>query len=288
LLPVTCLTASRLHYPVARSKVLSSNLATFFCGTMPFAQALIHRQAGGPIAGRGLGNLKSKWLERISATVLVAVLCGCGGSRVTLKNPSIPKPLIAQLPMSVAARYPAEFDNFVHEEQVIGKEKWTIDLGSSNRLLFTQLFGAMFTEFMVIEEGTDARDLPIDALIEPSIDAFEFSVPNQSQTDEFAVWIRYRIKIFDSDGVQVANWPIAAYGKSQSSTFGGDAALRKAAILAMRDAAALIIMQMDKSTGISKLRSTNTRSNLAPSTAMPDSESIQTTAAEEIPDGPGQ
>ena len=287
MLRVTCLTPSRLHYPVARSKVLNSKLGHVFCGTMPFVVALIHRHAGAPIPGWGLGNLKSIWLKRISATVLVALLCGCGGSRVTLQNPRIPKPLIDQLPMSVAARYPAEFDNYVHEEQVIGKEKWIIDLGRSNRLLFTQLFGAMFKEFTVLEEGSDARDLTIDALIEPSIDAFEFSVPNQSQTDEFAVWIRYRIKIFDSAGVQVANWPIAAYGKSQSSTFGGDEALRRAAVLAMRDAAALIIMQMDKSTGISKLRSTNTQSNSALPTVIPDDENIQTTAAEEIPDDSG-
>ena len=254
---------------------------------MPSVQALIQGHAGTPIPGWGLGNLKSSWLKRISASVFVAALCGCGGSRVTLQDPSIPEPLIDQLPMSVAARYPAEFDNFVHEEQVIGKEKWTIDLGKSNRLLFTQLFGSMFTDFMVLEDGADARDLPIDALIEPSIDAFEFSVPNQSQTDEFAVWIRYRIKIFDRDGGQVANWPIAAYGKSQTSTFGGDAALRRAAVLAMRDAAALIILQMDKSTGISKLRDASMRSRSPPPPVIPSEESMQTTAAEDIPDDSG-
>ena len=204
-----------------------------------------------------------------------------------MRNPSIPEPLIDQLQLSVAARYPVEFDNFVHEEQVIGKEKWTIDLGRSNRILFTQLFGSMFSEFVVIEDGADARDLSIDALIEPSIDAFEFSVPNQSQTDDFAVWIRYRIKIFDSEGVQVANWPIAAYGKSQTSTFGGDEALRRAAVLAMRDAAALIILQMDKSTGISKLRNAGARSNSAARSVIPDEENVQTTAAEDDPNETG-
>lgn len=189
--------------------------------------------------------------------------------------------------MSVAARYPATFDHFVHEEQVIGKEKWTIDLGGANRLLFTQLFSSMFTDFVVIDENADPASLAIDALIEPSIDAFEFSVPNQSQTDEFAVWIRYRIKIFDSEGIQVANWPIAAYGKSQTSTFGGDEALRRAAVLAMRDAAALIIMQMDKSTGISKLRDASARSTSVQSGVTPDEENVQTTAAEDIFDESG-
>ena len=192
------------------------------------------------------------------------------------------------MPISVAARYPAAFDNFIHEEKIIGKEKWTIDLGRSNRLLFTQLFGAMFSDFTIVDESADPESLTVDALIEPSIDAFEFSVPSQSQTDEFAVWIRYRIKIFDSEGVQVANWPIAAYGKSQSSTFGGDEALRRAAVLAMRDAAALIVMQMDKSTGISKLRDASARKNAAPAPpGIPTDDDVQTTVAEEIPNEPG-
>lgn len=248
---------------------------------------LIQVHPGAPTLGRGFGNLRSNWLKCVTAATVAAALCGCGGARVTLQNPSIPKPLIDQLQMSVAARYPTTFDSFIHEEQVIGKEKWTIDLGKSNRLLFTQLFGSMFSDFQIVDESADPRDLPVDALIEPSIDAFEFSVPSQSQKDEFAVWIRYRIKIFDGEGVQVANWPIAAYGKSQATTFGGDEALRQAAVLAMRDAAALIILQMDKSTGISKLRDASVRSNSASPAVVPDEESVQTTAAEDIPDDTG-
>ena len=215
--------------------------------------------------------------ELAVALLGIILVAGCGGSKVTRRNPTIPQPLIDELSLTVVARYPEEFDNFVHEEQVIGKEKWSIDLGQANRLLFTRLFDSMFTDFSVISADTDARDLNIDALIEPTIDAFEFSVPSQSQTDDFAVWIRYRIKIFDAAGTQVANWPIAAYGKSQTTTFGGDQALQRAAVLAMRDAAALIILQMDKATGISKLSKATAQESHATSSA-PD---IQTTAAED-------
>jgi len=218
----------------------------------------------------------------VPALLTAAFVAGCGGAQVTVNDPSIPEPLIDQLPLNVAARYPDAFDHFVHEEKVMGKEKWSIDLGRSNRLLFTQLFGSMFTEFNVVATDAEAQDLVFDALIEPSIDAFEFSVPSQSQTDEFAVWIRYRIKIFDDEGVQIANWPIAAYGKSTAGSFGGDQALQRAAILAMRDAAALIILQMDKATGISKLSAAHVNRNI------PSSETeeipLQTTAAEETPD----
>ena len=215
-------------------------------------------------------------------TAIVSILCACG-SQVTVTDPTIPDPLIAKLPMSVAGRYPERFESFVHEERVIGKEKWIIDLGRSNRILFDQLFGSMFTDYTVLGGEGSPEVGQFDAVIEPSIDAFEFSVPNQSQTEEFAVWIRYRIKIYDSQGNQVANWPISAYGKALSTTFGGDNALRRAAVLAMRDAAALIIMQMDKSTGVSKLAQIPSGSDPA---EVPDSQALQT-AAEETTDETG-
>ncbi|MGB5346416.1 MAG: hypothetical protein WBN23_09655 [Woeseia sp.] len=208
----------------------------------------------------------SRRLFAFAAILFGAHLQGCT-SQVAMLDPHIPDPLIAKLPMKIAVRYPDSFNAFVHEERVIGKEVWKIDLGASNRLLFDQLLGSMFSDVTELASESDPDDFGIDALIEPSIDAFEFSIPEQSQTDAFAVWIRYRIKIFDSAGTQVANWPIAAYGKSQTSTFGGDDALRRAAVLAMRDAAALIILQMDKATGISKLRRTN---SVAPDGGSPD------------------
>jgi len=225
----------------------------------------------------------------VAEFLLLAALQGCS-SQVALKDPHIPDPLIAKLPMSVAVRYPDAFDSFVHEEQVIGKETWKIDLGQSNKLLFNKLFGSMFTDFQVLKKDTDPRNMGFDALIEPGIDAFEFSVPEQSQTDAFAVWIRYRIKIFDNQGNQVANWPISAYGKSQATTFGGDDALRRAAVLAMRDAAALVILQMDKSTGISSLGKAHTREASAGGDDTSDPaqpEPMQTSAAEEVPDEAG-
>ncbi len=201
-----------------------------------------------------------------------------------MHDPSIPDPLVEKIPISIAVKFPDEFEHFVHEEQVIDKKKWTLDLGRSNALLFIKLFRAMFNDLTVIDDGVDIRDMPIDALIEPSIDDFEFSVPGQSHTSSFAVWIRYRIKIFDNEGNQFANWPISAYGKSLSTAMGGDDALHHAAVLAMRDAAALIIMRMDKDTGIGRLnRATLSSVAASPGSELSDTmvEEAQTTASED-------
>lgn len=170
-----------------------------------------------------------------------------------MEEPTIPAPRVAKIPVDIALRMPQEFDHFVHTEEVLGKESWTIDLGRANAAFFTQLFGYLFDSVKVIGPEDDARDFEFDALIEPSIDGFEFSVPNQSKTETFAVWIRYRLKVFDRDGNSASNWTVSAYGKTQKEGLGGSSSLQRAAVLAMRDAAALIIMQMDKVTKISSL-----------------------------------
>lgn len=234
-------------------------------------------------------------LKRLGIAIasFAAIAAGGCSTQVTLKDPSIPDPLVDKLPLNVAARYPEQFEHFVHKEKVIGKKEWTIDMGRANSILFNRLFDSMFTDFTVIKADAVARDHEFDALIEPTIDAFEFSVPNQSQTDAFAVWIRYRIKIFDAEGNQVANWPISAYGKSLDPGFGGnDEALRRAAVLAMRDAAALIILQMDKATGISALSEARQRRLARGPDAMKTDvgsagDDLQTTASEDVRDDSG-
>ncbi len=172
------------------------------------------------------------------------LVAGCG-SNVRIDPPTIPEPLINTVPLHVAVRIPVEFQGFVHTEEIIGNEEWTIDLGRSNAIFFEQLFRYMFDEVTVLGPEDDETQVRYDALVEPSIDAFEFSVPSQTKTESFAVWIRYRLRVFDPAGRLVGNWPVSAYGKSLTTMMGGDEALQRAAILAMRDAAALMIFRFD-------------------------------------------
>jgi len=185
--------------------------------------------------------------------IICALFLAACAANVTVENPTIPKPHIDSLPMVVALRIPGEFHNFVHEENVLGKESWTINLGSANALFFEQLFGFMFDDVIILGPDDNALEHTFDALVEPEIEGFEFSVPNQSKTDAFAVWIRYRIEVYDSAGNSASAWTVSAYGKSQKEGLGGSRSLQRAAVLAMRDAAALILLQMNKATKIASL-----------------------------------
>lgn len=210
-------------------------------------------------------------IRTIAFTVAAAVLTAGCGATVTMEPPTIPSPLIEPMPVSVGVRFPENFKDFSHDEEVLGGEEWTINLGRSNEKLFTELFGYMFERVTVLGPDDDPFTMGFDAYIEPSIDAFEFSLPAQTRTNAFAVWVRYRIKVWDSNGDQIANWPIAAYGKSEATMLGGSAALQRAAVLAMRDAAALMIEKLDRETGVgsTRARRQSANRNSAPPSSTP-------------------
>ncbi len=190
-------------------------------------------------------------VSAIVAVVLAAlVVTGCS-SQVALNDPALPDPLLNQLPLKVAVRYSPEMSRYVHEEEVLGRQKWTINLGAANKLAFRHLFESMFSEVVEVDADTDVEALGADALIEAGIEAFEFALPAQSRSDAYTIWIRYRLRIFDDEGTEISNWPIAAYGKAGSEgMFSADEALARAAVLAMRDAAAMIGLRFARETGL--------------------------------------
>ncbi|MEM9690148.1 MAG: hypothetical protein AAF917_11790 [Pseudomonadota bacterium] len=191
------------------------------------------------------------------ALLATLTLSACGAS-VELDSPTFPTPLVEPIDMHVGLRLSDDMYDFWYEEDVLGKETWSVDMGDANAMMFKQLFGHMFTQVTHLEEDDNPADWPIDALVETNIDKFEFSVPQQTGNDAYAIWIRYRLKVYDPAGDVIGNWAVSAYGKSEKGGIGsGDNAMENAALLAMRDAAALMIMKLDRETGISRLAKGN-------------------------------
>jgi hypothetical protein len=212
------------------------------------------------------------------AGIAAVVLAGCS-STVAIDMPTIPEPRVEKIPVNVAVRIPANFHDFVHTEDVLGRDKQTIQLGASNANFFRQLFDHLFESMVILNPDDDPRDYQFDALIEPSIEGFEFSTPGQTQSNAYSVWIRYRINVFDSAGNRASSWTVSAYGKSQKEGITGSDSLRRAAVLAMRDAAALIIMQMEKVSRIRELAD----GPLDPASLEPESRLAEAQIDEEEP-----
>ncbi len=208
----------------------------------------------------------------VGALLASTLIAACGGS-MTLDAPAMPTPLVDEIDLHIGLRLSPDMYAFSHEEEVLSRETWSVDMGGANAQMFEQLFGHMFRQVTILDETDDPATLPIDAFVETSIDAFEFSIPQQTGTESYAIWIRYRLKVYNEKGDMIANWPVSAYGKSEAGGIGSsDTSLEKAAILAMRDAAALLVMKLDKETGIGALAA-------KPEPVKTDDDAIPATAA---------
>ena len=189
--------------------------------------------------------MRRRWLIPVLALAGTApVLVGCGSQSLSLKEPTIPAPLMAELPYRVAVQYAENMYDFTHREESLGNKKWTIQLGAANKRVYDQVFNSLFPAVTILGPSEPVPNEVFDFVLRPSIQAFEFALPQQSRTDAYTVWIRYQIEVFNRYGTKVGTWPINAYGKSGAERFEGTDAIQRATTLAMRDAAALVSMRL--------------------------------------------
>jgi len=67
------------------------------------------------------------------------------------------------------------------------------------------------------------------------LDAFEFLSPEESRNEKYAVWLKYKIEIYNNKKTLLSNWDITGYGEQISGSFGANESLTKAIDLALRD-----------------------------------------------------
>jgi hypothetical protein len=182
----------------------------------------------------------------LSRAVLIGVVLACvGGCAQTVEVKSdFPDPLVETLPLKVGMRYSQQFLEYRYTEDLPDDVAWSFSIGESNRKLFDKIFTTLMEQAVEVGDG-DSLD-GFDAIIEPSVVALEFSLPRQSRSDQYAVWIRYMLRVLDTDGQLISELPISAYGQSDSKLLNGDDSMRQATIRAMRDAAVSIIVGFPK------------------------------------------
>lgn len=180
------------------------------------------------------------------AAVFSALMSGC--AQTVNVEADFPEPLVETLPLTVGLKYDEALSGYQYKEQVPNDVEWTFNLGAANLKLFDTVFGSLFSEAVPVADiATAAEQYPeLDAVIAPEVEALEFSLPRQSQSDQYSVWIRYNLNVFDPSGDLITIWPVSAYGQSDTRVFGASGAMEQATIRAMRDAAASITLGFDQ------------------------------------------
>lgn len=181
------------------------------------------------------GCARTSWIAAVS-------LLGSGCSGSVMVQQAFPTPLVERMPLRVAVHYSPALTDYVYKEDASNDRDWTVQLGEANVRMFESVFGGLFTETRRVSGiQAAAAEMPgLDAIVAPAIDAFEFSLPSQSATDQYAVWIRYNLDVYGPDGQLIVRWPIAAYGQSGTGGLSDEKSMERATVLALRDAAATI------------------------------------------------
>lgn len=174
----------------------------------------------------------------------LGVLAACGGASVSVP-PELPVPLVQRLPLTMGVYLSDDLLGYVHREKLEQSGEWTIDLGSAQRNMFQNLLTGMFAAMRPVAVPT-APGGEVDGVLVPAIQEVQFSTPEQTRSEYFEVWVRYRFQLHDRDGTLIGEWPMTAYGKANAHNYGMNSrepALQAAALAALRDAMAFFTVQ---------------------------------------------
>ena len=185
-----------------------------------------------------MNGVNSRRQLQMIIVVVSMLLSGCSTS--IWVEADFPQPLVNQLPVSMGLILDDDLLDYVHYEELPRQAAYTIQIGEANELMLVQLFESMFTdlteynEFPLIEPDS----VEIDGVLWPELERFEFDVP-VGRRDEFVeVWIQYLVKLYETDGQLVTEWPVSGYGKAEM--IDREFALNRAIVVAMREVGATI------------------------------------------------
>ena len=172
----------------------------------------------------------------------VLLLAGCPSKSILLQG-HFPTPLIDKFRVPIGVYYSPNFSTFKHEEDIPQAGKVSVQAGGINTALFDKLLPGLFANVQRL--SSPVATAQVRGVLIPEIAEMQFSLPQQTHNGLYEVWLRYDIKLQDSTGKVVAQWPLTGYGKSPDGWFvqrtGG---LNDAADVALRDIAASFTLSL--------------------------------------------
>lgn len=180
------------------------------------------------------------WCLALMACLL---LTGCGSTSVAVRTDTFPEPAVSRLPLHIGVHYTADFRQYQLQENIPQRGDYSIDIGEAQVEMLRALLPGMFQQVTELAEVEGDAHLPedMDAVLVPSVDDMQFSIPAQTHSNFFEFWVRYQMRLQTPNGEEIGSWPVTAYGKTRDVMLeSAEAALREAAVNALRDAGAFL------------------------------------------------
>ena len=180
---------------------------------------------------------KIRWLL---AGLLLTGLSACNESLALKVTSEVPMPLISQIPISMGVYYDDNFRNYTYRENTPDRQNWAIESGASQVKLFNQILPSMFRNVVNITAmPVTGENTGVKAVLVPAVEEMQFSLPEETRLDTYEVWIKFKIRLLQPDGTVITEWPLTAYGKTETEFLKNrKQGLNGAMEVALRDAGA--------------------------------------------------
>jgi len=197
--------------------------------------------------GRHLGNVSGA----LTLFFCLFALSGCAGTKQLAIDTTFPIPVIEKAPVRLGIFLDDTLVNYAHKETIDQSGTWEVQIGQAQTQLFTNLATGLFESYTFVSDNTVAP--PMDGVLKPSITEVQFSVPAQTRSDYYEVWVRYEFELYDRSGNVIGNWKLPAYGKASKNNYGSSSnGLQAAAIAACRDAMAFFSINFSREPAVHK------------------------------------
>lgn len=185
---------------------------------------------------------------RLAFLLTIAFLLPACDQSLTMETKTdVPTPLMTKLPLKMGVYYDDKFRNYTYEENSEDRPNWAIKSGISQVELFDQVLPSMFQDVSHLDSISDNSDSTIDGILAPEVEEMQFALPNETKSDLYEVWIKYKVKLLNANGDVVADWPVTGYGKSSTEFLKSrDKGLQAAINSAFRDAGAKLSLNFTR------------------------------------------
>ena len=185
----------------------------------------------------------------LACLCLSLLLGGCTTTAVTVEATFPERPVVEQLPLAVAVVYDEAFQRYALAESIPQRGNWEIDLGAAQVALFRAMLPALFSAVTERDAlAPEPEDSSAELLLRPQLQDMQFSIPYQTRSNFFEVWLKYEIELYERDGeTLVARYPLTGYGRTRDGFLdSAQVAIEQAAITALRDAGAFFAIEFPR------------------------------------------
>jgi len=156
-------------------------------------------------------------LRRAAVAGLLWLLGACANTLEMTVAATVPQPVVTPLPVTMGVYYSEDFRTRVFLEDTEDRENWRIDTLEARLSLFDEVMPQMFENVREVPEPPAASELAVDAILAPEFEEMQVALPDETRTDFYEAWIKYRIRLLEPEGDLIASWNVSGYGKQDKA-----------------------------------------------------------------------